>query len=110
MYNEFFELTPSHENCKSYYRKAYVHKLYDNDKCIEILKSYDTNVLAVVYSDYDEPQIHRLWDGYSATTMRHINEYLTQNGFTEGGKKWWCSLPISDNADDIELSELCLMP
>ena len=35
------------------------------------------------------------WDDYSATTMRHVNEFINQfNGGNGGGKAWWDNLPV----------------
>lgn len=36
----------------------------------------------------------RYWDGYSATTMRHINEFRKQQGYPSISKKTWEDLPV----------------
>lgn len=36
----------------------------------------------------------RYWDGYSATTMRHINEFRKQQGYPNISKKTWEDLPV----------------
>lgn len=88
------ELTPIFDSAKSFYGKATIDRQIDHNGIVtETLISYTTPVLQVTYDG--DPKVERLWDGYSVTTMRHINEYLTQNGFTQGGKSWWCSLQVT---------------
>ena len=54
------------------------------------LMSYST---LVCYWDINTSSFVRLWWGYSATTMRHINAFMRHIGFHKlGGKKWWESL------------------
>lgn len=36
----------------------------------------------------------RMGDGYSSTTMRHINSFLELVGISGGGKAWWDAQPI----------------
>lgn len=38
----------------------------------------------------------RMWEGYSATTMRHINAFIEMFGISGGGKKWWDALPVEE--------------
>lgn len=78
-------LIPVTDNNKSYYGKAIV-KSVDNGV---ILQSYDTDVCACI-----DGRFIRLWSGYSATTMKHINSFAANCGIREGGKKWWDSLPV----------------
>lgn len=86
--NEFnkYELQP-YDHHKSFYKKAYV---YDTNEWY-FLKSYETYVCAVRKSNMT---IYKLWDDYSATTMRHINAFLTYLGCADGGKRWWDALPL----------------
>jgi hypothetical protein len=70
---------------KSFYGKAVVLLCSNGDK---ILRSYATNVAKIDSSG----NFHKLWDGYSATTMRHINSFVDTFGINGGGKKWWESL------------------
>lgn len=90
--NNWFELEARHDRCNSFYKKAYTSYVYNEDGEMMgiVLKSYDTIVCYIgVYGT-----VHKLWDGYSVTTMRHINEFIAQHGNTnEGGKKYWESLP-----------------
>ena len=81
-----YELKPIYATVKSFYGKATVTA--DSEQVT--LTSYTTDVLRLD----SEGKPHRLWSGYSATTMRHINEFMAQFGYSEGGKKWWDSLPV----------------
>ena len=72
------ELEPKFENVKSYYRKAYV-RYYDNGD--SALVSYDTLVADI---KNNVPCVHMV---YSSTTLRHIKEYLRQNGFEAKNKQ-----------------------
>lgn len=54
------------------------------------LMSYST---IVCYWDNNTCKFAKLWNDYSATTMRHINSFMVWLGFPSlGGKKWWNSL------------------
>ena len=79
-----FELKPD-DNHKSFYRKALVYVMDDGTKT---LRSYQTAVCRVT----PDGVFHRMWDGYSATTMRHINAFLKLYGIPGGGKAWWDNL------------------
>ena len=81
-----FEL-PCFDGRKSFYRKAIVFRLTNTNDYI--LESYGTQVAAFINN-----QFVRLWDGYSYTTMRHINSFLKFLCLPGGGKSWWESLSI----------------
>lgn len=49
------------------------------------LQSYDTLILSV---DTLTGEIKKLWDGYSVTTLKHINEFLKPFGFRFNKKEW----------------------
>ena len=66
------ELIPKHDNAKSFYRKAIIE--HDDSGEIRIY-SYDTIVCFI----RDGKPVVR--DTYSKTTLRHIKEFLKQNGF-----------------------------
>lgn len=66
------KLRPIHDNAKSFYNKAEV-KEEDNTKT---LYSYDT-----IVAQEDQDGILTVYGYYSDTTQRHINEFLTQNGY-----------------------------
>lgn len=82
---QVYDLSPS--NQKSYYGKAKIIK-DENGKIF--LQSYDT---LVCYIDNDG-KVKRIWDGYSSTTMKHINDFLRLFDLPGGGKKWWNLLPV----------------
>lgn len=65
---------------KSFYKKAFIIERNDGI----YLKSYDTLVCRIRHGVFQ-----RLWNGYSATTMRHINSFLMEFGIVGGGKAWW---------------------
>ena len=85
---KMFELKPTNGR-KSFYGKATVIE-YDNGD-IE-LKSYDTIVARI-----SDGKFKRLWNGYSATTMNHVNSFVNLFGIDGGGKNWWTSLEICNN-------------
>lgn len=81
-----FELIPM-DGRKSFYGKAEVIERDNGD--IE-LRSYSTIVARIRNGKFE-----RLWGGYSATTMRHINSFIcTYHVNGNGGKAWWNSLEI----------------
>ena len=72
-----YELTPQFDNAKSFCGKA--HVTIEGDK--RTLTSYETEVATV------EGDKAIVYDTYSATTLRHIKEFLKQNGFKADTKK-----------------------
>ena len=72
---------------KSFYNKATVN-VYNNDE-IE-LKSYNTIVCRI-----KNGKLYRTWNGYSITTMRHVNAFLNAYGMETINKKQWEQLEIS---------------
>ena len=80
------ELKPQFDTQKSFYKKANV---YRNDKGKIFLKSYETIVAEITdktmtTSGQDEL---RVYDWYSNTTTRHVNEFAQQYGFSKMNKK-----------------------
>ena len=76
---EKFYLRPV-DGRKSFYQKAVV--LEEGNRLI--LRSYNTDVAEF---DRTTGRIKRLWSGYSATTMRHINAFVRYCGLAcVGGK------------------------
>lgn len=73
------ELCPYYDNAQSFYGKAKVIEI-ENDV---FLVSYDT--IVAFYNR--ETKIAEVVDTYSATTLRHIKEFLRQNGFKAETKK-----------------------
>ena len=70
---------------KSFYGKCYVE---ETENCFA-LYSYFTRVMEY---NKNTGEVVRLWKGYSATTMRHVNAFLNFLGIDNGGKKYWDSL------------------
>lgn len=84
-----YELTPGgYDRAKSFYGKA---KVIEKDG-ETLLQSYDTTVCKIDKSG----EFVRMWEGYSATTMRHINAFIEMFGISGGGKKWWDALPVEE--------------
>ena len=81
-----FNLIPT-DGRKSFYNKAVVIEKDNGD--IE-LRSYNTIVARIRNGKFE-----RLWRGYSATTMRHINSFIRTYGIAGGGKAWWCALEVN---------------
>lgn len=98
MYNEYL-LEACYDRRKSFYGKARV--IEANGK--KALISYETEVCSIDAKGV----FHRLWYGYSATTMRHINEFLRQNGRAEGGKAFWDSCPV-EPLERISITDLII--
>jgi hypothetical protein len=82
---KMFELKPINGR-KSFYGKALVIEQDNGD--IE-LRSYETIVGRIRNGRFE-----RLWSGYSATTMNHINSFVDAFGINGGGKAWWDSLEV----------------
>lgn len=72
-------LSPQYDSRKSFYNKANV--VDDNDGNMT-LYSYNTPVCRI---QDGKVQLLPKWD-YSATTLRHVKEFLLQNGFEAGTK------------------------
>ena len=54
-----------------------------------VLYSYDTPVAVL-----RKGELVRLWDGYSMTTMKHINLWLGEHGHCGIAKKGWEKMPV----------------
>lgn len=76
-----FEL-PCMDSRKSFYGKA---KVIECKNGVKLLQSYNTIVCAID----ENGEFARLWDGYSVTTMRHVNSFLSFYGLDGGGKAYW---------------------
>lgn len=69
---ETYELVANYDSRKSFYGKARVQQTSDNNL---FLNSYSTHVASIKNG---KPEVY---DTYSVTTLRHIKEFLKQNGF-----------------------------
>ncbi len=86
---KIYYLSPmGNDNAKSFYGKAIV---IENESGEKVLQSYETEVCKI----NNDGKFVRLWDGYSATTMRHVNSFLDFVGIEGGGKAWWDAQPVS---------------
>lgn len=56
----------------------------------KLLKSYDTIVCKLTA----DGQFVKMWDGYSATTMRHVDSFRRLNGLNAIGKAGWDKLEL----------------
>lgn len=84
-----YELSPGKfDRVKSFYGKA---RIIEKDSGERILQSYDTEVCKITPGG----EFVRLWDGYSLTTMRHINAFIELFNISGGGKSWWDSLEVN---------------
>lgn len=81
---------------KSFYGKAKVFK----DDNIFYLVSYNTIVAS--YDDINNIFVKH-WDGYSCTTMRHINSFMRFIGFNLGGKAFWDKIEYNKNYNISDL-------
>lgn len=81
-----YELRP-YDSHVSFYKKAMIYEEADGSIW---LKSYQTFVCRI----NSKGDFERLWCGYSATTMRHINAFCCKFGIAGGGKAWFESLPV----------------
>lgn len=70
------ELKPVIDSRKSFYKKAFT--VTENDTITLI--SYDTEVAEI------KDGKAKIFDTYSVTTLRHIKDFLYQNGFKIGTK------------------------
>ena len=71
-----YELNPIFDGSKSFYKKANV--LEDGSK--KALISYSTKVAEIIDG------VAIVYGTYSKTTLRHIREFLRQNGFMANNK------------------------
>ena len=70
-----YELQPQFDSRQSFYGKATVTVI----DTVLVLRSYETPVVVIDTEINDIALLHR-WDD-SATTLRHVKEFLRQNGF-----------------------------
>lgn len=91
----YYDLSPVADRRKSFYGKAKIANVYSNNEfCGIVLKSYETNVCFIA----SDGTIYRLWNGYSATTMRHVHDFIYQfAGKNSGGKAEWDKMPVYDD-------------
>lgn len=100
---ETHELHPLYTSQKSFYGKAKVVSTVVNLDRYYTLHSYDTPVVSVYVDCNGTPFVKKLWNGYSATTLRHVNELLMQHGFPKLSARVWCTMEVGKfyHADEI---------
>lgn len=74
------QLSPAYDSRKSFYNKAHV---VDDEDGTLTLYSYNTPVCEIKDG---KVKLLAMWDS-SATTLRHVKEFLKQNGFEAGSKQ-----------------------
>lgn len=77
----------SYDRARSFYGKA---KIIETDNGEKVLQSYNTFVCRITAAG----RFVRMWGGYSATTMRHVNSFLSFYDMNGGGKSWWDVQPV----------------
>lgn len=91
-----------YDRAKSFYGKA---KIIETDNGEKVLQSYNTFVCRITAAG----RFVRMWGGYSVTTMRHVNSFLSFYGMDGGGKAWWDMQPkaadMQPKAADMTPSE-----
>ena len=75
------------DRAKSFYGKAKIIEMENGEK---VLQSYNTFVCRITAAG----RFVRMWGGYSATTMRHVNSFLSFYDMNGGGKSWWDTQPV----------------
>ena len=84
------ELKPRYGS-KSFYGKARIaHIESKSGRVYEILISYNTAVCMLDSAG----RFVRLWNGYSATTAKHIAAFMSRYGLSGVGKHEWLELPV----------------
>jgi hypothetical protein len=79
------DLQPIYDSRASFYGKAQVIENPDvatGDEHVKVLLSYKTTVAATTANGKA-----KVFGAYSATTLRHIKEFLLQNGFKAESKQ-----------------------
>ena len=103
---EIYELKPLRTNQKSFYGKANVVKAYNGNDVCYTLRSYDTVVVSLFVAADGAPFVKKLWNGYSVTTLRHVNELLTQLNFPKLSARVWRAMEIGEFYSPDELPAL----
>lgn len=69
---------------KSYYGKAHYYEYCGTS----FLRSYDTTVCRIIDGKFE-----RLWNGYSKTTLAHVNDFRKLYNLPALNKKEWLAIP-----------------
>src|SRR5205809_32877 len=78
-----YELTPKFDSRASFYGKAKVteENTIEDNVIAHKLYSYDTHVATILKDTVDDTGTATIYGTYSATTLRHIKEFLKQHNF-----------------------------
>ena len=76
---------------KSYYGKAHYYE-YEN---AVFLCSYETTVCRIIDGKFE-----RLWNGYSKTTLAHVNDFRKLYNFPALNKKEWLAIPCEGESTE----------
>ena len=97
-YQGTFELQPVYDGHKSFYGKAFVERWNTEDGMRYVLMSYGTTVATVKeVSAGDVVEIRIGMKYLSATTLRHVKEFLAQiDGTFKGVTLGWIRKAIKD--------------
>ena len=103
-----YELKPIHTNQKSFYGKAMVTVSYYYNGAVTslVLESYGTEVAMVRIDKCGMAYVRRLWSGYSATTMRHVNEFIMQEGFPKLSARAWRAMQLGKFYNPYDVTAL----
>ena len=82
---KIYDLAPAGRQ-KSYYGRA---KVLNTDNGAYLM-SYNTIVMYIS----DAGDVVRLWDGWSATTAKHIDSFCRLNNVQSITKKEWLKMPV----------------
>ena len=74
---------------KSFYKKAYV---LEDEKGSLFLQSYDTIVCGIINGIFK-----KFWDGYSKTTITHVNDFRNAYNMKTLYKKDWEYLSVEND-------------
>ena len=96
MTTNVYELNSTHTAQKSFYGKAKVVVTECSNDVFYALYSYDTLVLSVDVNVSGLICARKLWDGYSATTLRHVNELLMQLDFPKLSARAWRAMVVGE--------------
>lgn len=77
---------------RSFYGKAQIGYDYTGHRIA--LFSYGT---LVCWYDSEEEKLHRIWGGYSATTMKHICAFCYQLNLPRMGKLQWEQMDVENS-------------
>jgi hypothetical protein len=80
---------PCLDGHKSFYGKAAV--VVDTPRGWVFLRSYETLVCGISPGK----GFRRYWEGYSATTLRHVNSFRAMHGLPTLNKAAWLAIPVS---------------